>query len=553
MLFRKKPDLAPLTPLFAWARQHAGMSLAWKIAAINMGAMVLAIVGVLYSNQYMETLIRHEMGSMQRQAELVAGTIAGQAVVLAQDVDGQEVIQPEITVQIVRRLVDGSEMRTQVFKPDLEVIADSWLLKGGGVAVRLEPVAAPSDQYGYRVVPDVMRWLAEQVPLSINRPLYPKSGDLSNAQLFDVRRALTGEVSQTVWQSEQGQPVLTLAVPVQRLQKTLGVVLVTRSARDVAESIISLRINLITTFLSFLLVSVLVSLYMAQTVIRPLRRLAQASLQARSVASGPPHIPDYTFRRDEIGDLSAALASMTEALWHRLDATERFAADVSHELKNPITSMRSALETLSKVSDKEKQDRLLHILRDDVSRLDRLISEISALTRIEGEMSRQPPEHFDFVSLVSGYVTSKTQSGLPLVLQVRQSHLPVLGLKSGLVQVLDNLVGNALSFSPADKAVVVRAERIRAQVYLFVEDEGPGIPAGKLERIFERFYSERPPEHRTHVHSGLGLNICKQIVESHGGRIYAENRLADEPGQGKKRVIGARFVVVLPLQTGRAG
>jgi hypothetical protein len=164
MLFRKKATLIPLTPLFVWARQHTGMSLAWKIAAINMGAMVLAIVGVLYSNQYMETLIHHEMSSMQRQAELVAGTIAGQAVVLEQELNGQEFIQPEITVQIVRRLVDGSEMRTQVFKPDLELIADSWLLKGGGVAVRLEPVAEPSGQYSSRVVPDVMRWLAEQVP-----------------------------------------------------------------------------------------------------------------------------------------------------------------------------------------------------------------------------------------------------------------------------------------------------------------------------------------------------------------------------------------------------
>jgi two-component system sensor histidine kinase ChvG len=254
-----------------------------------------------------------------------------------------------------------------------------------------------------------------------------------------------------------------------------------------------------------------------------------------------------TGRHDEIGDLSGALRDLTAALARRIGDIENFAADVAHELKNPLTSLRSAVETVERVQDPAARQKLMLIIRDDVDRMTRLISDISNASRLDAELGRAELEPIDLtkklVQLEDYYRLNalKTGSRERVVARISSEPMHTLGVKSRLVQVFQNLIDNALSFSPPDKEVTVSTARSGRRIQVIVEDNGPGIPDNKLEAIFDRFYSERPKDEKFGTHSGLGLSISKQIVEAHRGRIWAENRRDNEG-----RVIGARFVVQLP-------
>jgi two-component system sensor histidine kinase ChvG len=256
-------------------------------------------------------------------------------------------------------------------------------------------------------------------------------------------------------------------------------------------------------------------------------------------------LPSLKARRDEIGALAQALDESAAALWARMDAIERFAADVAHEIKNPLTSIRSAIETLRRVQDPERQKRLLAVIAEDVQRLDRLISDISDASRVDTELARTMTERVDvapiLATLADIHETTRAPDGPRVVLEAPESGLVVNGVEGRLVQVFRNLIGNAVSFSPPGGTIRLIGRRTGGVVEVAVEDEGPGIPEAKLEHIFERFYSERPKGERFGAHSGLGLSISRQIVEALKGRITAENR-RDASGA----VMGARFVVRLP-------
>jgi len=296
---------------------------------------------------------------------------------------------------------------------------------------------------------------------------------------------------------------------------------------------------------------VLLSLYLAGAIGRPIKRLAQAAERLKMGRGRNDEIPDFTGRHDEIGDLSLALREMTSALRDRMDAIERFAADVAHELKNPLSSLSSAVETVGRVSDPAQQRRLLGIIREDVTRLDRLISDISNASRLDAELSRDETQPVELWTLLSTLAeihrqsneTRKDAARAPVEVKLDvPKGLVVRGSESRLGQVFQNLISNAVSFSPPGGTVRVAAGRHSMTAKITVEDDGPGIPAGKLEAIFGRFYSERPAGEAFGTHSGLGLSIAKQIVESLGGRIFAENR-----GDSFGPVKGARFTVQLPL------
>jgi two-component system sensor histidine kinase ChvG len=251
-------------------------------------------------------------------------------------------------------------------------------------------------------------------------------------------------------------------------------------------------------------------------------------------------------RRDEIGELSSALREMTEALWRRMDAIEAFAADVAHEIKNPLTSLRSAVETVSRVQSPDHQRKLMAIIQDDVGRLDRLISDISDASRIDAELSRAETEPVQMrlmmEALAEVYRDTGAAEGVRFAIEADPSDdLKVIGIESRLVQILRNLISNALSFSPPHGTITLRAGRDGDCIRIEVEDDGPGIPENKLDAIFERFYSERPKAEKFGTHSGLGLSISKQIAEAHGGTLRATNRLAENG-----LVIGARFILRLP-------
>lgn len=541
----RKALLAPLLPLFRQSTRKRSVSVSGRILIINIITLMLVVFGLFTFGHFMDRLIDSEESVLERQASLIAGTLGEVAV---ENTPEGDILKTDPTRQLVRRLLDTTDARTQVFAPNLLLVADSRLLRGAGRYVQIEQLPPLRQQLQTSSVDRVIKifdWLAMLLPYEKDLPLYVESALPTAEQLPDVAEALKGGYRRTLWTTKDNKLILTVTVPIQRFRQVVGAVMLTRDGDSIAESIRRIRSDLLQVVSLVLGASALLSLYMAQTIARPLRRLANAANAARSITSGKPEIPDLTGRGDEIGDLSGTLRGMTDTLWQRLNATEGFAADVAHELKNPLSSMHSALETLPRIEDSERRQKLLQIIKDDVLRMERLVTDIAATARLEGELSRATPERLDLSDLVRTLVEARAQTGAALLFETTEPALMVRGIPGQLVQVLENLIANALSFSPPDQPVTLRMTAITSQIVLTVEDNGPGIPPGKEEKIFERFYSERPRAEKFGTHSGLGLNICRQIIEAHNGSIYGENRLGPDG-----RVIGARFVVNLPRITG---
>ncbi len=530
-----------LKPLFARQAPENKFSLATRIIMINGWAMVIMLGGLLYFGHYLDRLVSNEVRILEQQAEMLSVTLSSLA--LEEGQDGVQLNSSEAK-RIIQRMLPAHETRAQVFSPHSLLIADSR--KEGDT-----PPPAARETPVYSIGQSVFDYLvhvfdrgALLIPYDTHLPLF-RDTQLPGIELLpDIQASLGGHSRATLWKTENDRLAITVAQPISVSGKILGAVLVSRGSANIAETLDSLRIDILQTFIFVLCISVLLSIYMAQTIARPLKRLAKAALQAQSIAGEAPNIPDLSKRGDEIGELSVALKAMTEALWNRLDAIEHFAADVAHELKNPLSSMRSALETLSRVQDDEQRQRLQEILSADITRMTRLITDIAHASRLEAELSRTQPELFDLTGLVTTLVSSHLQNGNRLSLHVAESGLLVRGLPGRIVQVLENLIANALSFSPAGAVVALRVQADHRRIYVAVEDSGPGIPPGKEGRIFERFYSERPQNEAFGTHSGLGLSICRKIVEGHGGQLMAENR-KDSSG----KVLGACFTFTLPRQT----
>ena len=317
------------------------------------------------------------------------------------------------------------------------------------------------------------------------------------------------------------------------------------------------RLAVLEIFLVALGVMILLSLFLAGTIARPVRRLAAFAHTVRQGRGRDVEMPDFSRRRDEVGDLSRALRDMTQSLYQRIDTIEAFAADVAHEFKNPLTSLRSAVETMERTDNPENRAKLIDIIKDDVRRLDRLISDISNASRLDAELLRAEMEVIDVPAMLEAVTSIYDAVGGPdapgsrIELTIEDDNLLVDGLEGHLGQVIRNLIDNAISFSPPGGMVRVSARRDRDNVMITVEDDGPGIPEDKVEKIFDRFYSERPDDQGFGNHSGLGLNISRQIILVHSGTIRAENRTGPRGKDGPR--LGARFVVTLPVSRARRG
>jgi two-component system sensor histidine kinase ChvG len=520
-----------------------------RILAVNMLALAILVVGLLYLGQYQDNLIRSHLEALKGDSRVFAGMVAEGGTV--GDLNGQYALSPRQARSVIRRWVDATEVRTRLFDPQGAFFADSQTLdgpNGTNIDWRLLP---PPHSFSTRIeaVIDRLSRQFDSWPGRSTLPLY--EGDDRTAPLAanpDLSKALQGEVSGRVWLDGDGHLRLTAAAPVQRLKLVLGAVLLNGDGEVIEDAIRSTQLDIAKAFAGALAITVLLSLYLAGAIGRPIRRLAQAAERLRMGTGREDEIPDFTSRRDEIGELSLALREMTAALRNRMDAIEQFAADVAHELKNPLSSLASAVETVGRVKDPVQQERLLGIIREDVTRLDRLISDISNASRLDAELSRAESHPVDLGLLLSTLAEihrsiDEKRPGFsrPVDIQLEvPKGLVVRGMESRLGQVFQNLIANAVSFSPPDGAVRVSASRQGGNAVVTVEDQGPGIPPAKLDAIFDRFYSERPSGEAFGTHSGLGLSIAKQIVETLGGRIYAENI-------GGTAVTGARFVVQLPL------
>ena len=520
-----------------------------RIVAVNVLPLALLAIGFLYLGKFEASLIGQQIESLHVQGAIFAAALSEGAVLDSAE-DG-EILLPELSRQMMTRLAEPTRARARLFDNHGRLIADSRVLRGPGDPVLVTELPAPRPR-------GLFSWLADLVydgstalsPSGRKLEAYHESESASAYR--EVLSALWGESGSAVRSDPQiGGLVISVAVPLKRHKQVLGSVMLSTSDREIRAELRRVRLELLRIFAVTLLVTVMVSLYLASTIARPIRRLAAAAQRARGRGSRI-EIPEATGRNDEIGELADALRDMTDALWRRMSAIESFAADVAHEIKNPLSSLRSAVETVGRIDDPAKQRRLIAIIQDDIERLDRLITDISDASRLDAELSRLELSPTDIGAMLRALVdmqeTTRAENAPRLVLDLpgeppgRQRPLIVLGIESRLSQVFLNVIANAVSFSPLGGEIRIRAVPDGRAVLVTVEDQGPGIPEDKLTAIFDRFYTERPAGEKFGTHSGLGLSISKQIVEAHRGRIWAENRTDPQTGQ----VCGARFLVRLP-------
>jgi two-component system sensor histidine kinase ChvG len=516
-----------------------------RILAVNVLALALLAGGFLYLGKYQASLIGQQIEALKTQGEVFAAAL-GEGAVL-DSVDEGEILLPDLARQMMRRLVEPTRTRARLFNVAGDIIADSRVLRGPGDTIQVHELPAPEREGAIlRIADQIYDWIVNILPRHTSYPIYRESASPRAEDYPEVMRALRGETGSAIRSDPAtGGLVFSVAIPIQRYKEVLGAVMLSTGSGEIEEELRTVRLELLRIFGVALLVTVLLSFYLAGTIARPIRRLAAAAERARG-RRARVEIPDFTRRGDEIGDLSRSLREMTDALWQRMSAIESFAADVAHEIKNPLSSLRSAVETAARIEDPANQRRLMAIVLNDVQRLDRLITDISDASRLDAELGRVELEPVDVAAMLAALVDvheATRSAGSPrLVLAIDNGDdLIVAGIETRLSQVFRNIIGNAVSFSPPSGEIRLTARHDGRAVLVTVEDEGPGIPEEKLTAIFDRFYTERPLGEQFGTHSGLGLSISKQIVEAHRGMIWAENR-KDAHGA----VIGARFSVRLP-------
>ena len=515
-----------------------------RVLTVNVLALGALVAGLLYLGQYEDGLVEAELASLHTQAEIFAGALGEGAA--GEDAGGGQALVPVTARPMLRRLVGPTRARARLFGARGALIVDSRDMVGPGAPVQEEALPPPGEEgLADRLAVAVYDWVLGLLPAG-NRPRdYAERAVQRAADYPEAADALGGEARTRLRYDERGEMVLVAAVPVQRFKRVLGALMLTADGADIREAVRDVRLGILNAFAVALGVTVILSLYLANTITRPVKRLADAARQVKGGRNEHLKIPDFTARRDEIGDLSAALRDMTADLWNRMEAVERFAADVSHEIKNPLTSLSSAVETAARISDPAQQRQLMAIIQEDVRRLDRLITDISSASRLDAELARAEMSEVDIGRLLEALVEihgpARADRGNGLELALDGGPLLATGIESRLVQVFQNLLDNALSFSPSGAPVTVRAARENGTLAVTVDDEGPGIPEENLDSVFERFYTQRPESERFGSHSGLGLAIARQIVEAHRGSIAASNRY-----DGNGGIAGARFTVRLP-------
>lgn len=557
-----------------------------RIVALNTVGLIALSVGVLYFNGTRDALIEARIKSLETEADIIARSIERNSSTLIESAANdpfwtmqQEgantdefpsqkpfAIPPEPAAQLLRSLIEPTRTHGFIFNMDGSLLVDTKKVYAPGKIIRYpaasstrapEPEASPP----YRIWLQVEAFLRQET-----LPDYEDNGPRDGKNYVEVLSALeSGVLTPMVRLNSLGETILCVAAPIRRGKHVIGALLLSTPAGELDTIVASQRISLLYLFAFISVVMMASSAALAGTIAGPMQRLAAAAEAVRRNSKKRTEIPDFPHRSDEIGNLAGALRDMTSVLYRRLDAIESFAADVAHELKNPLTSLRSAADTLTLVKREADREHLVSIIQQDVKRLNRLITDISDASRLDTELAREPHRPVNIARMLEGIcniVNDIHREGVPqLELRVEgmargaavNGHpmFTVEGHEGRLGQVINNLLDNAISFSPPGGKIMVTCRNVAKtrQVEIAVEDEGRGIPPENLERVFERFYTDRPEHEEFGQNSGLGLNISRQIVEAHHGRIWAENRMGPaRDGSGGAAILGAKFLIRLPAK-----
>jgi two-component system sensor histidine kinase ChvG len=563
-------------PLRRFLGHYVFSSLTRRILFLNLAGLGVLVVGILYLNTFRDGLIDARVESLMTQGEIIAGAIAASATVETNSISidpekllelqaGESIgpgsdqldnldfpINPERVAPVLRRLISPTRTRARIYDRDANLLLDSRHLYSRGQILRYDLPPVQEEE------PDILERLQKAVFdffRDTDLPIYREQPGGNGAAFPEVMNALTGSPSTIVRVSEQGEQIVSVAVPIQRFRGVLGVLMLSTEGGDIDKIVAAERKAILRVFGVAALVTVILSMLLASTIANPLRRLSAAAVRVRRGVKNREEIPDFSDRQDEIGNLSIAVRDMTNALYARIEAIESFAADVSHELKNPLTSLRSAVETLPLAKNAESRERLMDVIQHDVRRLDRLITDISDASRLDAELAREDAERVDMKKLVGDLVSVSQDAGRhkrKMTIDFKVAKLPqgvkgyyVNGHDLRLGQVITNLIENARSFVPEEGGHInVSLAREGKFIIVTIDDNGPGIRTDSIDRVFERFYTDRPSGEAFGQNSGLGLSISRQIAEAHGGSLTAENIPGVKPGDMK----GARFVMTLPAE-----
>ena len=500
-----------------------GSRLGRLIIVLNLLGLAILVGGALVLNEFRQGLVQSRLESLELEGQVIARVIDEYATLG----DPEPTLEADAASSVVNVLAIPGSQRARLFDATGKLLADSFVVADRVEQSPLPPAISPGEQLF-------------QPPPGDNGVQTKARTELA----AEVRRALAGQVILNVREGDDGKRVVSVSIPIRHVQAVLGVL--TLQASDVEHIVSAQRRALLPFILIAVAVTLISSLLLTQLIADPVLRLARAADRVRLQHAKAIALPDLAERNDELGDLTRSLEEMTGTMSDRLQAIESFAADVAHELRNPMTSIRSAVETLELVKNAETRARLLRILEQDIGRMDRLITDISHASRLDAELSRDAPAPLELDKLIAHicalYETTRRSGDVRVrfIAPKGWDGAWVLGREGPLSQVLRNLIDNARSFSPQGGEVRVGMARNRGEVIAFVDDDGPGMPEENLETVFKRFYTSRPRS-SFGGNSGLGLAIARQIVEAYGGRVWAENRVAGNS------VVGAHFSVALPL------
>ena len=532
----------------AFRPQQRWMSaLTVKVIAFNVFAFLLFIAGAWWMQTIRVSLADERVKALKTQAQIVAAALASYGTVGEIDSETAVEIDGEKAGKVLNLLVGPIGMRARIFDRRGRRVQDTrFILIRNQVQSRELPPPGQID-----LIEEVQTGLRNRLYQIRPGKTFPRvvndEPQQTSAHFEEVQHALQfAEPGSAERINAEGNLIVSVAVPIRRLQYVMGVLMLSTEAGDIDDALTDEWLQLLAGVSLGFIVILGASVLLLWHVTGPVRMLSHGAEIVRSGGREPNVIPNFGRRYDEIGDLSISLRSMTASLYARMDAIEQFAADVAHEIKNPLTSVASAIETLRRTTEEDKRLKLMGVIRDDVQRLNRLISEISDASRLDAELSRAKAQPVDLSGLIGALAEmfhDPDAEGAPkIVLDVPQTGLVVRGLEGPLAQVFRNIIENALSFSPKGSEIRIKARTRGGRAVIEIEDQGPGIPEENLEAVFRRFYTSRPLSHGFGKNSGLGLSISRQIIDVHDGRISASNVLAEDG-----HVSGARFVIELPL------
>jgi two-component system sensor histidine kinase ChvG len=577
---------AILEPVKAWFRRQPVVrfvsgSLLRRILVSNLIGFFILVGGILYLGWFHTWLIDAKLDALKTQGKIIADSIASNAKVVRERIvldpnalpdaksdaqafpdDGLAALElsihPEEVTPILRKLIQPTNTRARIYGRDGTLIVDTAQTLAQWNAMRNEPPPTSDNPKPQNMWTRFARYFFKE-PL----PVYQEIGIGNGMTYKEVRDALVGEEKSMLLLNSKGEQIVSIALPIRRFNEIQGVLLLSTRPGQIDKILREERTVILVLAAIALLASVVTSLLLARTVAGPMRRLSAAAEQVSHTIEARAQLPEFSGRNDEVGQMADAFQAMNSALCRRIEASEKFAADVAHELKNPLTAARSTAESLGFAKTEEERLHLVHQIQGELKRLNRLITDVSNASRLDAELARKEMRPVDVTSMLHNIVSIFRDiiggDSRALMLAIASEPFPgafsVNGDEGRLGQVLTNLIDNAISFSPEGGTVIVRARAAPPFVEILVEDEGPGIPEDRLEIVFDRFYSDRPATDTSRgKNSGLGLSISREIVIAHGGQIVAQNIYAEGAGADAPPT-GARFVVRLPImgQAARGG